>query len=166
MDPNVVNVPVVQPPASPAEVPPSGTQEGMPAPVPPAKKSNLLLILGIVLLVFSLLALAGYLAYQNYQLKNQITVTPKPLTEASPLPTAGVDCGVSQEVRLCEGNITETDSMVPGSGIVYQKPDGTKINCPVVSPDYETQECKDIEQLKSQCFSKFCSTPSSSPTSP
>ncbi len=98
MDPNLPFQPPapVEPvqPIVPA-MPPMESVSVAPTPVPPpTKKTNWVLILGIVLLLISVLALVGYFVYQNYQSRINVSTplaSPEPTAEAgtaTPDPTA------------------------------------------------------------------------------
>lgn len=90
MDPNLPFQPPspVEPvqPLVPA-MPPMESVPVAPTPVPPpTKKTNWVLILGIVLLLVSVLALVGYYLYQSNQLRVSVP-TPIVLTSLSPVAT-------------------------------------------------------------------------------
>lgn len=111
----------------------------------PVKKSYKWLVVAVIIF---LLASSSVLAYKYSQLKQQVTQTPaSPIPSPSPLSTSPFVCkDTSKDYVLCEGNIVETGSSAPGGGITYQKPNGEKINCPVVAPNLITQECKNLQQ--------------------
>lgn len=69
-------------------IPATPPMESVPILPPPVKKSNSLIVIGIALLVVSLASLAAYFAFQYYQLKSQVVVSPIPLASASPVATS------------------------------------------------------------------------------
>ncbi|MEK7112845.1 MAG: hypothetical protein AAB875_06050 [Patescibacteria group bacterium] len=73
-----------------------------PEPVPTPQKPKNFLLIGMVALVLILIASTGYLAFQNYQLRKQISqlqISPVPTSTATPDPTANWKTYINSEYK-------------------------------------------------------------------
>lgn len=130
----------------PSVKPLSQNQTLAPTSIPPSPngfKIISFIVLGLFVITGSVLI--GIQIGKN-QIPNQSTVTVSP--------TIDTECPENQVQYQCDDGTIKIYSNIPGSGISYKNLNGQTIDCPVVSPDYISENCKAMKKLN--CSQKIC----------
>ncbi|MCD6522531.1 MAG: hypothetical protein J7K68_02180 [Candidatus Diapherotrites archaeon] len=80
---------------------------------------------------------------------------PSPIPQPSPYDFCG-EQNISA-VNLCLDNAYKVVYSTPGRGFDYYRADGTVIHCPLVSPEYTSQACKEIIEKEYCADEDICS---------